>query len=88
MVFVRKDLHRKCRPRNGRKGQNGQNSRVKPIIYVQSSDFKILDRLLCKMKPLEKKKATKKMVFGRKDLNYKCRRGNGQKSQNGQNSRV
>ena len=28
MVFGRKDLHRKCRPGNGRKSQNGQNSRV------------------------------------------------------------
>ena len=35
-----------------------------------------------------RKKATKKMVFGRKDLHRKCRPGNGQKSQNGKNSRV
>ena len=28
MVFRRKDLNRKCRPRNGRKSKNGQNSRV------------------------------------------------------------
>ena len=28
MVFGRKDLHLKCRPRNWRKSQKGQNSRV------------------------------------------------------------
>ena len=28
MIFGRKDLLRKCSPRNGRKSQNGQNSRV------------------------------------------------------------
>ena len=64
MVFGRKDLHRKCRPGNGRKSQNGQNSRVSPIIYVQSSDFKILDRLFFKMEPLEEIRSRKKWFLG------------------------
>ena len=28
MIFWRKDLYRKCKPENGRKSQNGQNSLV------------------------------------------------------------
>ena len=64
IVFGRMDLHRKCRPGNGRKSQNGQNSRVLPIIYVQCSDFKIYYRLLFKMESLEEIWSRKKWFLG------------------------
>ena len=35
-----------------------------PIIYVQSSDFKILDRLLFKMEPLDEIRSRKKWFLG------------------------
>ena len=46
--------------RNGRKRQFGKNGLVWTIIYVQNADFKFLDWLPIKMKPLEDRKSRQK----------------------------
>ena len=56
--------------------------------YTFRYGFQNLRLIVIRNGTFRRKKVTKKMVFGRKDLHRKCRLGNGRKSQNGQNSRV
>ena len=50
--------------RNGRKGQYGKKGHVEPIIYVQTANFKILDLLTFRLKPLEGRKSRKNYWLG------------------------
>ena len=64
IVFGRKDLHRKWRPRKGQKSQNGQNSRVLTHHIRSEVGFQNLKSIVIQNRTFKRNRAMKIIVLG------------------------